>query len=149
MSPFARTCFLLGASGSLCASLVHIWAIFSGPDAYAALGAPPDIVASAKAGTWYAPSITLLIAAVIFGWALYALSAARLLPRLILLRTGLIAIASVLLLRAVAWIPLYLLNGLAFTAFDIWSSLICFALGAVYALGTLLDWSSLKPVGAS
>lgn len=145
MSPFARTCFLLGALGSICAALVHVWAIFTGPEAYAALGAPPDVVLSAKAGTWYAPTITLGIAIIIFGWALYALSAIKLLPRFLWLRAGLIAIASVLLLRAVLWIPIYLANNLPFTSFDVWSSTLCFILGSLYALGLIFGWKSLRP----
>ena len=105
MSSKSRLLFHLAAFGSVAASLTHIWAIFAGPEAYASLGAPPDIVASAEAGTLYAPVTTVIIAVIIFGWALYAWSALKILPRMPLLRTGLIAIAAVLILRALVLAP--------------------------------------------
>lgn len=144
--PFsAKASFLLAAVGSLCAALAHVWAIISGPTAYATLGAPSEIIESAEAGTLEAPIITLAIASIIFGWTLYALSAIGMLPRLLWLRTGLIAIAAILLLRAVVWIPVYLINDLTVTSFDIWSSTICFILGALYTYGLVFGWKSLRP----
>jgi len=144
MKPIAKACFHLGALGSIAASLTHIWAIFSGPDAYASLGAPPDVVESATLGTWYAPTITMGIATVIFGWALYAWSALGILPRLPLLRAGLFAVAFVLIMRGLIIFPLMFLIPDQLNAFGYWSSLICFALGACFAIGLFLAWPQLR-----
>ncbi len=145
MPALARLCFYLAALGSLAAALTHIWAIFSGPAAYASLGAPPDVVASAEAGTWYAPTITAFIAAVLMVWAAYAVSAAGHLPRLFLLRTALIAIAAVLILRGLVIVPAWFVMAGQLTPFIIWSSLICLGLGALYAIGIIAGWKHLEP----
>lgn len=144
MRAAATFCLHLAALGSVAASLTHVWAIFAGPDAYASLGAPPEIVSSAELGTWYAPTITLGIAAVIFGWALYAWSALGLLPRAPFLRVGLIAIVTVLILRGLIIIPLMFVIPEQINAFSYWSSLICLALGACFAIGLVQTWPQLR-----
>ncbi len=143
MPALPRISFYLAALGSIAASLTHIWAIVVGPEAYASLGAPPEVVASATAGTLYAPTVTLFIASVIMVWALYALSAAGHLPRLFLLRTALIAIAAVLILRGLILIPILFLAPEYVDAFAYWSSGISFALGAAFATGVILGWPQL------
>lgn len=134
----------MAALGSIAASLAHVWAILAGPTAYASLGAPPDIIASAELGTWYAPSVTLGIAAIIFGWALYAWSALGKLVRLPLLRTGLIAISAVLLLRGLIILPLMFLLPEQMSAFAYWSSALSFLLGACFAIGLKSVWPQLR-----
>ncbi len=146
MSALAKWSFILAALGSVAASLTHIWAIMVGPDAYASLGAPPEVVASAEAGTLYAPTVTIFIAIVIMVWALYALSAAGYLPRLFLRRTALIAIAAVLLLRGLILIPAIILAPEHLGAFAYWSSGICVLLGGLFALGLVLGWRQLGKI---
>ena len=143
MNLVARICFYLGAAGSLAASAIHVWAIFAGPTTYANLGAPPDVIASAEAGTYYAPTVTLIIAGVLIGWALYAMSAIGHLPRLLWLKTGLIAIAVVLIVRGFIIIPIIMSGMAPGTPFNVWSSAICFALGSVYAVGIWQGWPHL------
>ena len=133
----------LAALGSVAASLTHIWAIIAGPEAYASLGAPAEVIASAEAGGWYAPTVTLFIASVIMVWALYALSAAGYLPRLFFRRTALIAIATVLLLRGLILIPALIVMPEQIGAFAYWSSGISFLLGGFFALGLILGWRQL------
>lgn len=96
------------------------------------------------AGTWYAPVTTLAIAAVIFGWAIYAWSALGLVPRMPLLRTGLIAIAAVLIVRGLIIIPLIFVLPERLSMFFYWSSAICFLLGALYATGLIFSWPHLR-----
>lgn len=146
MTPFARLCFHLAALGSVAASLTHVWAMFAGPEAYASLGAPPDVIASAEAGTWYAPTVTTGIATVLLGWALYAWSAVGFLPRMPLLRTGLIAIATVLVLRGFALVPALILVPEHLGAFDYWSAGICLTLGLVFGVGIWRGWAMLGKV---
>lgn len=143
MSALAKLSLHMAAICSVAASLAHFWVIVSGPSAYALLGAPPEVVASAEAGTLYAPLVTAGIATVIFGWAIYAWSGLGVLPKMPLLRTGLIAVAAVLLVRAFGGFLLVYLNGLSPSGFGMWSSLICAALGALYLYGTVSGWKNL------
>lgn len=147
MSVLAKWSFTIAALGSVAASLTHIWAIIAGPDAYASLGAPGEVIKSAEAGTWYAPTITFFIASVIMVWALYAFSAAGYLRRLFLRRTALIAIATVLLLRGFIIIPAMIISPDPLGAFAYWSSGICLLLGGLFALGLVLGWRQLGKTG--
>ena len=88
--------------------------------------------------------MTVGIAAVLCGWAYFAFAAAGRAPRPPLLRTGLIAIIVVLMLRATAvfvpdvWPPEH--N----PTFKIVSSLIVLALGLAFLTGTLRAWPNLS-----
>jgi hypothetical protein len=76
-------------------------------------------------------------------WALYAWSGAGLIRRLPLLRTGLVLISAIYLLRA-AYLPFLLLAWPELvSAFWIWSSAIVALYGATYAIGTARAWESL------
>lgn len=75
----------------------------------------------------------------------YAFSGAGVLPRLPLLRTGLVVITAIYLLRATLFIPLHLWRPQHSDAFAIWSSLIVLAYGAAYGVGTLRAWRDLAP----
>ena len=83
--------------------------------------------------------ITLAIAGVLALWALYAFSGAGLIPRLPLLRTGLIVITAIYLLRAVVLVPTLLFKPGLVNAFLVWSSLVVLA----YAVGTWRAWPRL------
>jgi hypothetical protein len=129
--------WLLAAGwGSVAASLLHVACVFGGPDWYRFLGAGEKIAQAAARGSWGPTLITLAIAAVLMVWAAYAFSAAGLFVRLPFARTALVLIAVVLLLRALlffvrdSWRP-----DLSFE-FMLWSSLIVFALGLCFAIGT-------------
>ena len=76
-------------------------------------------------------------------WAAYAASGAGLIPRLPLLRTALVAINAVYLLRAIAFVPLHYWRPQHSDAFAIWSSAIVLIYGAVYAVGTVKAWRFL------
>jgi len=83
-------------------ALIHVAAIAGGPAWFEFFGAPPAVLASARAGTWLAPVGSLLIAGLMALCAAYALSAlGRIRPRP-LMRLVLFGIASVCLLRTLA-----------------------------------------------
>ncbi len=65
--------------------------------------------------------------------------------RLPLLRTGLIVITSIYLLRAILFVPLHVWRPHHSDAFAIWSSLIVLVYGTVYAAGTFRAWRYLAP----
>jgi hypothetical protein len=125
------------------AAFVHVATIFGGPAWYRFLGAGEGMATLAARGSPKAALITLGIAAGLGVWSAYALSGAGIIPRLPLLRAGLIAISTIYVLRAAA-LPLMLTywqdRG---TAFIYWSSAIVPVLGLVHAIGTWTAWPRL------
>jgi hypothetical protein len=99
----------------------------------------------AESGSWYPGLITLVIAAILAGWAAYALSGAGLLPALPYVRSVLVVITAIYLLRGVAGLLLSVVapgyNGVAFW---VWSSVICLLFGAVHAAGLVKAWPALS-----
>jgi hypothetical protein len=126
---------LAAAAATALAALAHLACIAIGPTAYLTMGAGPRMAELAEAGHWYPPVITVVIAGMLFVWSAYALSGAGLIRRLPLLRTILIAITAVFLLRGFArpvLEPHFPGNS---ETFWFWSSAICLAIGAVHAIG--------------
>ena len=98
---------------------------------------------AAARGDWTPTLITLAISAVLLIWAAYAFSGADALPRLPLLRTGLVTITAIYLIRALIFVPLHLWRPQHSDAFAIWSSAIVLLDGTVYAIGTVKAWRYL------
>lgn len=143
MKPASNPTLVLGGLLSVAASLLHIACIIGGPDWYRFFGAGEGMAAMAERGLAAPTLITLGIAAVLAIWAAYAFSGAGLLPRLPLLRTGLVVISAVYLLRGLALIPALAVNGGAVQPFVLWSSLIVLVYGLAYAVGTWRAWPGL------
>ena len=136
------------------AALLHLACIVGGAPMYRMLGAGPRMAALAEAGHWYPTIVTLLIAAVLAGFAVYALAGAGVLPAPPLLRIGLAAIGALLFLRGFAFIPaflaersgaatLHVLGSGGSIAFWYWSSAICLVLGLLHLGGLAGAWSRL------
>jgi len=134
---------IVGGWLSVAAALLHLACIFGGPDWYRFFGAGEGMARAAARGDLRPTLITLGIAAVLLIWAAYAFSGAGSLPRLPLLRTGLVVITAIYLLRALLFVPLHVWRPQHSDAFAIWSSLIVLAYGVVYAVGTLKAWPFL------
>jgi hypothetical protein len=137
-------CLTFSGSVTLVAGLLHIAIIFGGPTWYAFFGAPEPMVQMVRAGALYPPIFCLVVAALLLICASYAFSGAGIIFHLPFLRTGLILIASVFILRGVAFIPLAILlprvlarlcncNGI--DTFLVVTSVICLATGIGYAFG--------------
>ena len=139
------TWLIVGGWLSVLAALLHIACIFGGPDWYRFFGAGEDMARAAARGELRPTLITLAIGAVLLVWAAYAFSGAGSLPRLPLLRTGLIVITAIYLLRALLFVPLHFWRPQHSDSFAIWSSLIVLAYGTVYAVGTVKAWRHLAP----
>jgi hypothetical protein len=90
-----------------------------------------------------------VIAAGLAIWAAYAFSGAGLIRRLPLLRTGLVVISAIYLLRALVLPHAMIFMPDVVTPFLIWTSLIVLAYGLAYAAGTFLHWPALSPKGAN
>ena len=139
------TWLIVGGWLSVAAALLHIACIFGGPDWYRFFGAGEGMARAAARGDLRPTLITLAIGSVLLIWAAYAFSGAGSLPRLPLLRTGLIVITAIYLLRGLFFVPLHFWRPQHSDSFAIWSSLIVFAYGAVYAVGTFRAWRHLAP----
>lgn len=131
---------IAGGTLSAVAAALHVGVIVGGPAWYRFFGAGEQMAQAAARGSPMPGLVTAGIAAVLAIWSAYAFSGAGLIPRLPLIRTGLVVIAAIYLLRGLGLIP-GLLQG---DAFMIWSSVIVLVYGAAYALGTWRAWPTLS-----
>ena len=137
---------IVGGWLSLAASLLHIACIIGGPAWYRFFGAGEAMAQAAERGEAYPALVTFAIAAILAIWAAYAFAGAGLIRRLPLMRTALVAISAIYLLRGAALIPALAIPAMS-SAFNIWSSVILLGYGLAYALGTWRAWPSLSPKG--
>jgi len=129
------------------AALLHLGVIIGGPAWYRFFGAGEGMAQLAEQGSITPALITAGIAAVLAVWAAYAFAGAGLIRRLPLMRTALVAITAVYLLRGLMLAPLFALAPERIDPFTLWSSLIVLAYGITYAVGTWRAWEALsKPV---
>ena len=99
MMPHKPNNYLIaGGSFSLIAAIMHIFIIIGGPDWYRFFGAGEGMAQLAEKGSSYPSTITLIIAATLALWALYAFSGAGIIRKLPLLKVGIISIATIYLL---------------------------------------------------
>lgn len=128
---------------SAIAALMHIAIIIGGPDWYRFFGAGEAMAQAAEQRRLMPTLITLGISAMLALWAAYAFSGAGLIPRLPLLRTALVIISGIFLLRALAVVPALLTSTEQSTTFWLWSSGIVLIYGLTYAVGTWRAWPEL------
>lgn len=138
---------IAGGVLSAAASILHLAVIIGGPDWYRFFGAGERMARMAEQGSWTPTVITLGIAAVLAVWSAYAFSGAGLIPRLPLIRTALVLISTVYLLRGLVLIPALVVNRGELSPFILWSSLIVLVYGITHAVGTVLAWSFLGKDG--
>jgi hypothetical protein len=133
----------VGAALSAIAALLHLGIIAGGPRWYRFFGAGERFARAAAQRKWYPTLVTLGIAAVLGAWAAYALAGAGVIGALPMLKTALVGITAIYLIRAFAYVPLVLAKGGRITPFVVWSSLICFVFGLVHLLGLVQRWPAL------
>lgn len=129
---------------SALAAILHLAVIAGGPDWYRFVGAGEEMARMAEAGSIRPTIITLGIAAILAIWAAYAFAGAGRIRRLPLIRTALVAITAIYMLRALALLPLLILRPELTTPFDISSSLIVLVFGVTHAVGTYRAWPALR-----
>lgn len=139
----AHPWLLAAGSLSAAASLAHVGCILGGGPWYRFFGAGEAFARAAERGSPTPALITAGIATVLAVWAAYAFSAAGLIPRLPLIRTALVLITAVYLLRGLAVLPMLALQPAQVTPFWIWSSLIVLTYGVVHAVGLWQAWPAL------
>jgi hypothetical protein len=140
---------ILGGTLSALAALLHVAVIAGGPSWYRFVGAGEAMARAAEQGSWTPALITLAIAALLMVWALYAFSGAGIIRRLPLLRTALVLISAVYLLRAFALLPVLILRPDLVDTFAVVSSLVVLAYGLAYLIGTWIEWPALKVTRAN
>ena len=129
---------------SALASLLHLAVIVGGPSWYRFFGAGEDMARLAERGSVAPTLVTIGIASVLAVWAAYAFSGAGLIARLPLIRTALVLISAVYLLRGLILIPVLVANPGGVQPFVLWSSLIVLVYGVAYAVGTWIAWPALS-----
>jgi len=135
---------IVGGWLSVAASLLHIGCIIGGPDWYRFFGAGEVMATAAERGEIYPALITLAIAALLAIWAAYAFAGAGVIRRLPLMRTALVLISAIYLLRGLALVPLLVAGKDPLDGFALWSSLIVLVYGIAYAVGTWKAWPRLS-----
>ncbi|MEA3002153.1 MAG: hypothetical protein QOH81_941 [Sphingomonadales bacterium] len=138
---------IAGGLLSAAAALLHIAIIFGGANWYRFFGAGEGMARAAEAGSVRPVLVTTGIAAILLLWALYAFSGAGLVRPMPLLRTGLVLIAAIYLLRAFAPVPMLILRPDRVDSFVVWSSLAVLVFGLLHAIGTWTAWPHLTPGG--
>lgn len=140
----ARPWLLAAGWMSVAASVLHLAVIIGGPDWYRFFGAGEGMARAAERGSPVPTIMTIIIAGILAGWAVYAFGAAGVIRRLPLVRTALLAIAAVLIARsALAFVPSVWAPEQTI-AFRIWSSAICFVMGTCFAVGLWQAWPLLS-----
>ena len=135
---------MVGGWLSIAASLLHIGCILGGPDWFRFFGAPEQSIQAYERGDPSLVYMTICIAGILAIWASYTFSGAGRLPRLLLLRTGLVVISAIYLLRGLALVPLHLWKPELTDAFTVWSSLIVLVYGIAYTVGTWKAWPEMS-----
>ena len=128
---------------SLAASLLHIGCIVGGPNWYRFFGAGEGMARAAERGEIYPALVTFAIAVLLAIAAAYAFAGDGMFRKLPLMRTALVVISAVYLLRGLMLVPI-VFTPAAQTPFNIWSSLIVLGYGIFYAIGTWKAWPSLS-----
>jgi hypothetical protein len=136
---------LIGASLNFLIALLHIGIVIVGAPAYIYFGAT-DLAQFAAQGSPIPAVVTLILAAIFVVFAVYALSGVGWLPRLPLLRVGLILIGCIYVLRGLIVVLdlLRLVYGMGYPVRQTIFSAIALIIGLVYLVGTFQQWDHLR-----
>ena len=138
-----RYSFLVGAGIWLFGALIHWIAPLLGADWYAFLHSPEWVVDSARNSTWEAPFGAVVIGGLMFACALYALAGAGMIRRIPLLKTALVVISAIAIIRGLLPVPWLISAPERLSSFDIVGSLIWLLAGLSFLLGTASRWRLL------
>ncbi len=135
---------ILGAISSAIAALAHLGCIIFGGDWYRFFGAGEQMAKMAEAGDPYPTIVTSIIVLILFIWSVYGLSGAGLISKLPFVKTVLVLISSIYVLRGVTFIVLMPLFPENSVTFWLVSSSLCLSIGLLYSVGTYQSWSKLS-----
>jgi hypothetical protein len=97
---------MLGALFSAIAALAHLGCIIFGGDWYRFFGAGEQMAKMAEAGESHPTFVTSVIVLLLSIWSVYGLSGARVIGKLPLIRTALVLISSIYILRSISFVAL-------------------------------------------
>ena len=135
---------MAGGILSILAALLHIAIIIGGPDWYRTFGAGEEMAVMAEQGSWIPTVSTLAIFLLLFTWGMYAFSGAGLIKRLPFIKSILVIISAIYLLRGIAIFPVILFDIEPVDGLLIWSSLASFIMGLACAVGIKQEWVKLS-----
>jgi hypothetical protein len=118
------------------AAIWHLLCILGGPSWFAFARAPQLIIESAQQGTMLAPIGTVIVASLMFACTMFAFSAVGLIRKVPLLKSALITIATLCILRGLIAIPTFTTP----TGLDIWqivASIVWFYVGICFVTGSI------------
>jgi len=134
-------------------AVAHVGIIWVGGPAYRYFGAGEEMARLAEQGSLRPGLITAGLTILFAVWAMYAFSGAGVLRRLPLLRTGLVFIGTLYVLRGILVGPqlVWRLSGYsaAVPIRQLFFSSVSLIIGLAYLIGTHQSWDRLKRVGAS
>lgn len=126
---------IIAAAIAIFTALAHMSCIFLGESCYRAQLAPELIIQSAANGSLLAPVATTFVSSLFLLCAVYALSAAKIIMKLPLLKTAIYTISIVCILRGLATIPLWLAYPEMFSSFPIIAGVTWFISGMLFLIG--------------
>ncbi|BDX08545.1 hypothetical protein [Planctobacterium marinum] len=126
---------VIAATIAFLTALAHLSCIYFGPQCYEIQMAPPDIVESAWAGTLLAPVGAVVVSIIFAVLGCYALSGAKLMRKLPLLKFGLYSIAVVCIIRGILPLQLWLRHPEKVSAAVLLVGLVWLGVGLCYLLG--------------
>ncbi|MGJ8682745.1 hypothetical protein [Paraglaciecola sp.] len=137
-----RTLLISAGACSILAGITHLGIMVGGPDWYRFFGAGEQMAKMAEAGSYQPAIITTGIALVLFIWGLFALSAVGVVRKLPFLKTVLVLISVIYLVRAMAGLTLSFVSehpAITQNSLTFWliSSTICFVIGILHLFGTI------------
>ena len=134
---------VIGAILSAVAAMLHVGCIIFGASWYRFFGAGEEMAILAEQGSLTPTIITSAIVLILFVWSAYALSASGIIRKLPLIRTALILITSIYLVRGIGGLFFISNPGSNTPEFMFWSSAICIIYGLFYLIGLKQKWAQL------
>jgi hypothetical protein len=135
---------VFGGVLSILAALLHIVIIVGGPDWYRFFGAGETLATLAEQGSWIPVLAGFGIFVILFVWGLYAFSGAGVIKRLPFLKSALVLISIIYLVRGVALFPVLIVKPETVDGLITWSSVVSMTIGSAYAIGTNQVWSKIS-----
>ena len=128
------------------AALLHIGCIYFGASWYRFFGAGEQMAIWAEQGDLKPTIITSFIVVVLSLFTLYALSGAKVIRKVPLLKLGLVGMTTIFLVRGVGgfWMMGQITE--QSVEFWVWSSMICFSMGIFHLIGTIQTWNDSSGV---
>jgi len=117
-------------------ALWHLLCILGGPSWFAFARAPQPIIDSAQQGTLLAPIGTIIVAGLMFGCTIFSFSAAGVIRKIPLLKSALITISLLCILRGLIAIP-FLVTPAGLDVWQIIASSVWLYVGICFMAGSI------------